>query len=37
MFGSREIRRKERGRRERLNILFSIVWLVIKKERKEGF
>jgi hypothetical protein len=27
MFGSREIRRKESGRRERLkNILFSIVW-----------
>jgi hypothetical protein len=38
MFGSREIRRKESGRRERLkNILFSIVWLVIKKERKESF
>jgi hypothetical protein len=38
LFGLRETRRKERGRRERLqNILFSAVWFDIKKERKESF
>jgi hypothetical protein len=37
MFGLRESRRKERGRRERSkNILLSIVWFAIKKGRKES-
>jgi hypothetical protein len=37
LFGLRETRRKERGRRESWeNILLSIVWFAIKKGRKEN-
>jgi hypothetical protein len=38
LFGLRETRRKERGRRESLkNIPFSIVWFATIKGRKESF
>jgi hypothetical protein len=38
MFGLREIERKERGKREMIkNIIFSIIWFIIKKGKEMIF